>query len=187
MTTFKYSIGYGGKLYRFSNQSKQALIAEVTAFLNKNNISFDSTDLPKSIDRQSKLVQRKPTIKLADAVSGANAVIRYLNGKSVSYRELERRSDICAQCPISNTIGGCMSCGMAGAITRLTNKIRSSKGVEGKIPSIIANRYCNICGCSLALMVVTKLEDFNSEDNFKNSQRPDVCWLKKTSINYINE
>ncbi len=187
MDRYKFSIGHNGKLHKFSHNSKDVLLSEVMRFHNENNINFNFIELSKSIDRQSKLVVAPKKITLQDAIKGAQAVIKYGTGSSVGNEELFRRSMICKACPLMKEIGGCRSCGAAGAIARFVNKIKSTYGLQMQIPPEVRENYCGFCGCSLALMVVTKLQDFKPEPDQINQTRPDSCWLKRTSTNFNNE
>lgn len=184
---YKYAEAYKGKLYKFQNEDKNALLAEVHSFFKKNNINFSNDLLLKAIDRQSKIKINPGKVTFQSAISGAMAVIRYTTGSSVSTAEMIRRSDICARCPMLSQISTCMACGGAGKIARFINGIRAAKKVESSIPSEVKASYCGVCSCSLALMVVTKIKDFHTESEAENRRRPDVCWLKTTSTNFKNE
>ncbi len=184
MDKYRFSTGYEGKLHRFSHDSKDVLLSQVLQFHQKNNINYSMIELSKSIDRQSKIQVAQKKLTLADAIKGAQAVINYGVGKSVTNQELFRRSMICKDCPLMKQIGGCRSCGAAGMIAKFINKVRASYGLQSAIPPEVRENYCSFCGCSLALMTVTKIEDFKEEPESINSTRPDICWLKKTSTNY---
>lgn len=183
MTKFIYSTYYNGKLWKFSSENKTLLMSDVVKFMRENNIIFSTEDLSKAIDRQSRILEAPKKISLQDAVTGAMALLRYSTGKSVTDAELVRRSNICAVCPLRNTISTCASCGSAGRITNWINKIRSLAKIQIQIPSEVRQSYCGVCNCALALMVVTDINGFAESDD-KNRTRPDLCWLKKTSINY---
>lgn len=185
ITVFKYSTGYKGQLYRFEDRSRDIVLEKVVEFMQKNNIIFNREDLLRSIDRQSAIAStKKKRVTLGDAVNGAKALIKYTSSNRISTEELTRRSTICSQCPMINRLGGCMSCGAAGAIARFVNKIRSSYNLEIQIPSEVRQSYCGVCECSLALMVVTHINDFH-ESAEKNAMRPDCCWMKTISYNFI--
>lgn len=184
MDKFKYSIGYGGALKRFSGSNKEVLLSEVVQFHRENNINFNVEDLRRSIDRQSNIITRKKKLTLSEAIHGAKAVLKYTSGKNAGEAEIARRASICSQCPIKDEIGGCRSCGAAGAFAKFVNTVRTSMKLEAPIPSEIRELYCGHCKCSLALIVVTKMDGFYEESPEENSKRPDMCWLKKTSTSY---
>jgi hypothetical protein len=187
--TFKYRWAsvIGGKLHKFSHPEKDIVLGMVSDFLRKNNIKFSEKEVIEQIERQSKpsSYSIKP-IGLQDAFRGANAILNYVSGNSVSEDESMRRSAICQACPLSSTVAGCSSCGLAGKITKFVNTIKKNKG-NYAIPNYISSKFCSFCGCSLPLMVVTKLENFKKESDLDNARRPDNCWLKKTSKNFTNE
>lgn len=186
MFTFAYI--YNKETIRFQHESREILLDKIRSDFKKNNIIFLEKEINNTIDRQAKFSTNKSAeakISLADAIVGAKAILNYTTGKSTSDSEILRRSSICEKCPLMTDISGCSSCGLSGAIARFTNQVRSHKGSQIPIPASVAKRYCSVCQCALSLMVVTKTEDFYSETPEKNQRRPDNCWLKKTSINYI--
>jgi hypothetical protein len=184
MNNYRYNFGWRGSLYRFSNSNFDIIKAEVVSFLVKNNINYDPASLDKSILRQSSIADKKKRIGLAEAVSGAKALLRYASGSTASTLEIERRAGICKDCPLIDRIGGCAPCGAAGKIANFVNSLRTSLRLDQPIPSSIKSSYCGVCDCSLALMVPSKMSAF-SESESQNLQRPDICWIKKTSTNYI--
>jgi hypothetical protein len=185
---YKFSIVVGGTLKKFSSESKNLIMSDVMTYFKENNINFNMKDLSSQIDLQSRPFNKsKKTITLAEAATGAMAVIKYGAGSSVSDNELLRRSAICEACPMADRIGGCQSCGAAGAIAKFANNIRSKLRMQSAIPNSVKSSYCGICGCSLALMVVTKIDNFKEESPTENQKRPDNCWLKTTSPNFAKE
>lgn len=183
MNNYRYSFGWKGTLYKFSDQNLDALIVIVSDFLVKNNINFSNESLKASILRQSNIADSKKKIGLAEAVSGAKALIRYTGGSTVTTEEIVRRSDICKDCPLISKIGGCAPCGAAGKIANFVNSLRATLKLEEPLPTSVKSSYCKVCDCSLALMIPSKMSAF-TESESKNLQRPDHCWIKKTSNNY---
>lgn len=184
---FTYAIVVSRQLHRFNNNDKDALFQEVSEFLRKININFTNESLMKQIERQSLSRPKNAKIGLSEAVTGALATVRSIAGISVSDAEIIRRSEICNACPLVDRIGGCGSCGLAGKISSWANKIRSTKGSQIAIPSEVKSSYCGFCSCALAVMVLTKYQDFHYESPEKNATRPDGCWLKTTSTKFTNE
>lgn len=184
MNNYRYSFGWNGQLYKFSDADLDTLVVIVSEFLKKNNINYSNESLRASIIRQSSIANKKKRIGLAEAVSGAKALIRYTSGSTVSTAEIERRSNICKDCSLINKIGGCAPCGAAGKIANFVNTVRVSLKLEQPIPTSVKSSYCGVCDCSLALMVPSKMELF-VEPESKNLQRPDHCWVKRNSNNYI--
>lgn len=178
---------YKGTLERFSGQSLEVVFEKVIEFLKKNNINYSNEDIKKAIKRQSGISTPIKKLGFAEAFNGAMAALKFTTGKSTSSKEIIRRSDICASCPLIDIVGGCFSCGMGGKIAKAINEVRAKKGSTIKIPSEVNTKFCGFCSCSIPLMVVTNLEDFYSESTEVNNKRPDVCWLKKTSTNFTLE
>lgn len=184
---FRYSEYANEKMWSFKHSSKDALIQLIKISFEQNNIIFDRDKISKAIDRQSKIFVKPKKPGLAEVARGAAALIKNLSGISVSSQEITRRAKICASCPLVDSIGGCSSCGAAGKITQWANQIRAKRKLQIEIPQEIKSKFCGFCNCALALMVMTRREDFESESNEKNGMRPDNCWLKKTSTNFTNE
>lgn len=184
---YKWATVINGKVHKASDVDKEVVISKASEILRKNNIKFDREKLVAQIDRQSKAgAQEKPYIDLQGAYRGALAILNYTAGNAVSEAESLRRASICASCPLSSNIQGCSACGLAGKITKFVNGIKKMTG-NFAIPNYSSNKFCGFCGCSIPLMIVTKLSNFKQEPNSQNIHRPDVCWLKKTSINFTNE
>lgn len=179
--TYKYSIAFNKQLHKFSHQDFDALVVVTSDFLVKNNINFNKEDLKAAIRRQS-AVSTKPKGKVtfADAVNGAKALMRYASGKTVSQAEVTRRSNICPNCPHISQVSMCGSCGTAGKATRFINNFKKLLGCRSAIDTDIQYSYCEICNCSLALMVVSSMDSFH-----KDQGRPDNCWLNPKSPNYV--
>lgn len=179
---YRYVLGYKGELHKFSDADKDRLLNTVVTFLQKNNISYSAESVSKSIDRQSKIATAKKKVSFADAVNGAKALLRYSTGHSVSNAEIARRSRICLNCPLRDTVSYCGSCGGAGKIARFVGNLRKLMRIGTDLDSDIKVSYCGVCQCSLALMVPSQLQSFKPD-----SGRPDDCWLNPKSTNYTHE
>lgn len=191
---YHYSYVHQKQLFRHQHYEKNILFEIVANEYRQKGIHYNDQDLMAAIERQSnsKLRSRQslPIVKkktLTETIHGAKALIRYMGGQAVTEKELERRSLICNNCPLKDSVSDCMSCGGSGKVAAFINRIRRSKKVEGSIPESLRKKYCGMCGCSLPLLLVTQFKDFEVEDAQKNSARPDHCWLKKTSINFTKE
>lgn len=188
---FQYRINHEGKLYQFHDENRLTLLNRVEKFYNENEMQFNSSEVLKSIDRQSKYKIEKISVKkrktLADVIRGATAVIKFAAGKSASHSEIQRRSKICEGCPLKESTAGCQACGAAEKVRVFISSIQKIKKDVIDIPSPIKSKFCDFCGCSIPLLVVTRFEDFNIEDDKSNSRRPDICWLKKSSPNFTKE
>lgn len=159
------------------------LFKKVTKALSFNKIAFDPASIRQNIRRQNHVIAKKTELKLADTISGANALIKFATTEPVDNQEIARRSEICASCAFRSDVSDCKACGAAKKIAGLVNLIRKARKKESEIPVSVRSRYCGVCSCSLALLVVTKAEDFHKESPEKLSQRPDYCWLKKINLN----
>ncbi len=185
---FKYSVVIKGEVHRFESQmDKHHVYQQASEFFRKSNINFSPDSLMKDIERQSKITVRTKTLSFGDALNGALAALKFTAGKSTSPAEIRRRSTICSNCPLKDTVSGCFSCGMGSRIAKSVSSMRAKKGSAIAIPEEVKTLFCGFCGCAIPLMVVTQHEDFNTESFEINNKRPDNCWLKTTSPNFTNE
>lgn len=185
---YSYTVFLNKEKHQYQNDDLDALIIIVMDSFNKLNIKYDRDDLIGQIKRQQQkkdVVKKSPSIK--EAFQGAKAILRFVSGNSASQEEIQRRSDICMGCPLMKRTSGCATCGAAKNVTLIAEFIQKTKKTPIQIPSSIKPEFCDVCGCSLATMVVTKYEDFYTEPQEKNSKRPDFCWLKTTSPNFTHE
>lgn len=187
---YQFRYVFKDKVFSINHPDQDVLFSNAKQELIDKGIFTTDKDLKEAIDRQSKKVQPRPKLKrktLSEMVTGAKAVVRYTIGNAASPAEVNRRAKICDQCPLKDSISDCMSCGGAGKVANFINKLRRYKKSEGSIPDHLRKKFCGMCGCSIAMLIVTKYEDFYQEDAQKNASRPDYCWLKKSSINFTKE
>jgi hypothetical protein len=172
----------------FVAPTKAELITQVKVYCHENNINFSHAIVSAHIDAQNN-IPTKPQKKVGilDAFNGARAVLRYAAGNSATPEEVLRRAEICKTCPMLKATTGCASCGAGGRIARYINAIRVFKKYESAIPKEVESKYCDVCSCSIPMMIVTHYKDFYKESESKNSARPDHCWLKRTSENFTDE
>lgn len=168
-------------------------LKKAKAELKRRKINFNSTSIASQIKRQngfeegnSTLIKKKLTF--VEAVKGAKAVLRSTRSSScASNQEVLRRASICAACPLRVKISDCMVCGGGAKVTTFANTLQASFGNKVKIPDSVVKNYCDICGCSLATMVVTKYADLTPEPAEKTLKRPAFCWLNPSSNNFTKE
>lgn len=184
---YKYSEYQAGNWHKFEHKEKQSLLLIIQSHYKKHNLIFSGEMISAAIDRQSPLKTAAQKPNLQAVVRGASALLKTLSGISVSNQEITRRSNICASCPLIDSIGGCNSCGAAGKITQWANSLRAKRKLQIEIPDSIKRQYCGFCQCALALMVITPHKEFENEREEKNQTRPDNCWLKRTSANFTHE
>ena len=121
------------------------------------------------------------TKHLSDYIIGAKALVKVVAGQVVSQEEINRRSIICSSCPRITEIPFCNTCGQAGIFASAVNKLKQLFGKGFTIPNNLEKRGCDVCDCALSVMLPSKMEYFSDKDQ---AQRPDNCWVKKTSVNY---
>lgn len=148
----------------------------------KRIINIHSTGHPQNKNIEGKKKHKKK-IYFKDAVSGAKAILSNAVGLVVSQDEINRRSGICQTCIMKDSTSDCMACGFANKLSGFMNRLKKSFGMGFVIPNNLDGTFCHVCSCALAIMLPSKLSAFN-ETPEKQAERPDHCWIKKTSSNY---
>ncbi len=164
--------------------SIDSVFKKTKRYLEGININYNERSLLQAIKNANAKGKR---LTITDVVSGAKAAIQYFTGKAATNEEILRRASICQGCSLISSVSDCMGCGGSGRLAKITNDIRAAKGKEVALPFSIKDKYCSVCQCSLALMTVTQYEHIAPESDEKQSQRPDHCWLKKTSNNFTKQ
>lgn len=166
---FMLKCSYKGRV--FLGETKDEIITIIKKYYPRVNVD----DLIFSIKTENKKGIKQKKVSFKDAVHGANALVNINIGSHVDQQEITRRSLICQGCEHMDKTSNCYSCGFAGKFTTFITKLKKAFGYGFQIPNGIDKNYCDICNCSLAVMIPSKLEAFKKE----NKTRPDNCWIKK--------
>jgi hypothetical protein len=134
--------------------------------------------------RNSHNAIKSRSVSISDASRAAKALMKIIPGDYVEESEYKRRLKICATCPLKQANSDCMGCGGSGKAARALLNVRAKLGLGYKMDGIVGRQFCGFCGCSLSLLLVTKVANYKIEDKNLNTQRPGHCWLRKDSINY---
>lgn len=138
--------------------------------------------------RRENQIARNQPISFGDAVRGAKAIVKMAKGQVVDGSEILRRANICTGCHLSSKSSGCATCRFGRQVTDVVNVIRSLAGRSISYPNIKGSKArdmnCGACGCSLMVMLPAQIECFDESEE-KNQSRPDICWAKRGSVNYI--
>ena len=145
---------------------------------NNARTSEHYSDSPKLINKP------KRTMNLAGAKAACGAIIASAAGNVSNNQEIARRWNICRTCPYLTAVSDCMTCGGAGRVSSLINAVKAKFRKNFLIPNEAGKRYCGACGCTMALLLPTLMTGQKVESEGFNQNRPDECWLKKTSPNY---
>lgn len=130
--------------------------------------------------------KEKKKLSFKDGVTGAYALFKVATGSVVDQNELNRRANICIKCPMLVGSTNCRACGFAKGLANYIKKLKKEFGKGFVIPHGLEDKHCNVCQCALSVMLPSKLDVFK-HDKDKQSERPNNCWLKKDSPNYISE
>jgi hypothetical protein len=94
-----------------------------------------------------------------------------LSGESVGEEEADRRSMICAHCPLNEGVHGCPSCQMGKIAALVVTYIKQLK----QYPFL---KSCRVCGCALNVKIyVPKAEIVKREPAELRVKYPDHCWM----------
>lgn len=130
---------------------------------------------------------KKRSASIADAQKAAMALIKMSKGDHVSKEEYIRRVNICNICPMKTAHSECWGCGGSGRAAKAVQAMRAKLGLGFPVDERIARNYCGFCGCSLPLLLVTKVENYKVETSKDNKSRPITCWLRRDSFNFNGE
>lgn len=193
----RLQVKYRGK--NFLGDSIEDLRNNINKYFRDRNVGIDSDEvdilLSKNVkkngeggklDSGDKLNKvHKGRISFKSAVSGAKALLRNFVGDIVDKEEIKRRSSICSACKENIETTDCVACGFGGKLNSYINSLKQSfGGNEIKLSQSVKGRYCGVCNCALALMLPSKMDAFTESDD-KQKSRPNHCWVKQTSSNYV--
>lgn len=183
---YKYKINYQGDTYIGNS------IDEVAKNISKdpsNNISF--TEAVLFVNKNIIPVVHKPrpeakigkteveSVGLSEMANGAKAVLlQTFMDDTVDQLEIDRRALICGECPMVAQVSGCMACGMGKKIKQFGNKVRNWFGSGHRIPSGLEQNYCDVCHCSLAMLLPATMDQIK-ESTINDPKRPATCWMKR--------
>ena len=125
----------------------------------------------------------KKKLSFKDGVDGAYALFKVVTGQYVDQNEINRRSNICNNCPKLISSSNCVPCGFGKSVNNFITKLKKAFGKGFVIPFGLESKHCSVCECALSVMLPSSLKSFKHDKDFQ-SKRPDTCWLKKGSENY---
>lgn len=173
------SILYKGKVYIVNN------IIEFKQQLEKDGYPLAYKIAENYMKEFNPQPRRTMGMNFAEVVTGAKAILDVTKGEVVEQSEITRRASICTSCPLSSTTTDCIACGFGSRLSKFISDLKTKVFESNyKVPNGMDRNYCKVCGCSLAMMIPSKMSAFKESDQ-KQAERPDHCWVKKTSINYI--
>lgn len=131
--------------------------------------------LMRSADRDVVLQQPHRPLQVAELLSGVRVLGSWMwtGFKKVDAEEANRRSKICAACPLNQPGGGCSACA--------SNAMREAvEQILGRSRTIAHDnlQVCHVCGCSLKVAVWVPME-LLIKHKPADQNRPDWCWLKE--------
>ena len=162
---------------RIARDNKKISVSEITSYVEEN---------AKEYTLQEK---EKNELTFKKMVAGASAIINVTKGSIVTQAEINRRASICQNCKSNGgpgvvSTGECRPCGFAARLATWINSVKKNFGKSFTIPNNFEDKGCGSCLCALAVMLPSKMSAFDYEKDSVNA-RPDHCWVKKTSNNFI--
>lgn len=184
---YKFKIGRDQPETKITGNTFEECFKKTKEFFLNKGININSESVGIQIKRQNDgpLLGRVLTIR--ETISGALALLKHAANKPASPEEIERRATICAVCPKLATSSDCMVCGGSKRVAEIITTIKNKYGHDIKIPAPVKSKYCGVCGCSMALLIVSRFDGQTSEDNIRQNERPMFCWLKEISPKFTKE
>jgi hypothetical protein len=121
------------------------------------------------------LQQPHRPLQMAEMLSGVKVLGSWMwtGFQKVDQDEANRRSSICAACPLNQPSGGCSACASNAMREAVEQILGRSRTVAHDNISV-----CHICGCSLKVAVWVPI-DLLLKHKPQGEQRPEWCWLKE--------
>lgn len=194
----RYEIKYRNR--NFLASSKEEMIQNISTYFSKKNevidiemvkihvnknIKENPSSKPDSGEGLDKV--HKPKLTFKEALAGSVALLKVVGGDTVSKEEIKRRSALCASCPLKTEVSNCWGCGFGKTLTRFISGLRNMFTGEVSLSRDVSSSYCGVCGCALATMLPSKMSSFNQESQEKQKERPNYCWVKQNSPNYVTD
>ena len=106
----------------------------------------------------------------SDILAAANAFKAALQGDVVDDATITLRTEICQKCPKRTKTTG---------IKSRVSQILGNLANKHKVPSDIADYKCDVCGCSLMLLIPATEKDQHKDSPEEAKFRPRQCWLPR--------
>lgn len=151
-----------------SPYSFTSAVVEVTRNMVPVHRSIIEQTLPKKAKKEAPSLQ--------EIAAGATAALKQIGGICEDQAVINRRAIICSVCPKKKDTSGCGPCGFAGKVKSFVNGVKKMFGGGHTIPNELDKSFCDVCDCSLAMMLPAKLTDFKSS-TINDPERPKTCWI----------
>lgn len=187
---FKYRYFYNGDTL-FGNSIDDVANSLVKASKNTSSpYSFSSAvvevskrmvPVHKNLVEQSfpkKVKSEAPSLQ--EIAAGATSALKQIGGICEDQTVINRRAIVCSACPKKKDTSGCGPCGFAGKVKSFVNGVKKLFGGGHTIPNQLDKSYCDVCDCSLAMMLPAQLVDFKLS-TINDPERPKTCWIVKES------
>jgi len=152
-----------GERVAFAAETPESLILAVQRFRNNCGVKITDEETAKEICKKNDYVFKdgiysttlqtsfpKSHLTLASVKSACGAMLQTIKGNIVSDQEIERRWEICKNCPVKTSVSDCMSCGGAGKVADWVNNIKNAVGRRFRLEQESGQTFCGLCGCSHA-------------------------------------
>jgi hypothetical protein len=196
MDTMEFKIVLQSAMRKFTGNSHQEILKRLLAWMRENNEpSRPGEDRDywlnriknQAVDIERQKLKQKRVPKLGEAWHAGLALVRQGMGKTVDQLEHNRRAKICQTCPLRGDVSTCMGCGGASKLSSLISSMSKIVSAPIVVDRTVKSKYCNACGCSLALLSVTTLDSLPKEDPVVNRARPLQCWMRVGGRNYLGK
>lgn len=183
---FKYKVSYNGTVYQGNS------IDAIAGYITKDfpEVSFSEAvryvntviiPVTRGASKEVTLKERQGNSKvtLSDIMSGAKSALKQIVGDTVKQDEINRRANICLNCPMKSEVSLCIPCGQGSKLLSFVRSIKKWWSKSHKIPHDLDHNYCSVCNCSLGMMLPAPIEHFTDKER-TNRDRPKFCWVKQS-------
>lgn len=151
----------------------------------------------EEVEKRNMKPKPKKRLSLAEIFHGAKAFVDIKKGNVVRQNEINRRAEICFKCQELSETTDCFGCGAGRRLVKHVQTLKQDTNAAFLIPEgnfkkrsglePISKFFCNICGCSAIALCVSMMRNIRDESDALNERRPDHCWMKRTSKNFIDD
>lgn len=181
MDKYEFKYIYNKSVHKFSGNTVNEILFRVANFLTSRGEVADLERMKALIENQLRTVSqpKKKKPKLSEAYHAGMALFRLAKGETVDQKTVDERTKICSNCPMRSPTSFCGACGGLSLASNLLISIRRLVKNSLMIDSSIKADFCDVCGCSLPLLIVTNTDLLPKDDPAEDKVRPQHCWIRK--------
>ncbi len=169
--------GVANALVKASKNTKNPYsFASAVVEVSKSMVPVHKSVIAQSFPKKSK--GDRPSLQ--EIAAGATSALKQIGGICETQEIINSRAIVCSSCDKKSDTSGCGPCGFAGKVKSFVNGVKKLFGGGHVIPNELDKSYCDVCMCSLAMMLPAKIGDFKAS-TVNDPERPKKCWIVKES------